>query len=168
MKVRNTVSLAELASTVGKPGACSDWILVDQALIDRFADVSGDDAFIHVDPVRAAGTRFHGTIAHGLLTLSLLPFLMRSATPLIENLRMGVNYGFDRVRFLEPVPVGARVRARFDLVELIEPKPRFYRVAYDVVVEIEGNGRPALSARWLLGRWLGDGSLETTSESNPG
>ena len=108
----------------------------------------------HTDPERAARTRFGGTIAHGLLTLSLLPRLMRSATPLIEGTRMGVNYGYDRVRFLAPVPVGSRVRAHVALAELTEPKPNFIRLAYDVAVEIEGVEEPALVARWLLGRWL--------------
>ena len=152
--MRKTVKLDSIRSSVGEPGSLSDWIVVDQAMIDGFAHVTGDDAFIHTDPERAARTRFKGTIAHGLLTLSLLPLLMRSATPLIEGMKMGVNYGYDRVRFLAPVPVDSRVRAKVALVELIEPKPNFVRLAYDVTVEIEGVEEPALVARWLLGRWI--------------
>jgi len=162
-EVRETVSLEAFRESVGAAPTCSEWVTVDQALIDDFARVTGDDAFIHVDPERARATRFKGTIAHGLLTLSLLPLLMRSATPLVEGARMGVNYGFDRVRFLAPVPVGSRVRARVTLAEITEPKPSFLRLAYDVVVDIEGSEEPALAARWLLGRWF-DGKTAVALE----
>lgn len=151
---RATVSFEQLEKYAGKTIGTSTWVRIDQPMIDAFAAVTGDDAFIHVDPIRAAHTRFGGTIAHGLLTLSLLPRLMRSATPLLEGSRMGVNYGFDRVRFITPVPVDARVRAQFDLVEISAPKPRFRRIAYDVTIELEHASVPAATARWLLGHWL--------------
>ena len=152
--MREFISLEVLRASIGNPTRASDWLLVDQPMIDAFAQATGDDAFIHVDPERARQTRFRGTIAHGLLTLSLLPLLMRSATPVIKGARMGVNYGYDRVRFLKPVPVDSRIRARFALATLTEPKLRFIRLDYDVTVEIEGNDEPALAARWLLGRWI--------------
>jgi acyl dehydratase len=111
---RPVVSLADLKKSVGSETA-SLWVTVDQNMINAFADATGDDAFIHTDPERAQRTRFRGTIAHGLLTLSVLPWLMRSATPLLAEIRMGVNYGYDKVRFVTPVPCGARIRGRFTL-----------------------------------------------------
>lgn len=151
---RESVTLEQLKSTIGAEPSLSDWIMVDQPMIDRFAQATGDFAFIHTDPERARHTRFRGTIAHGLLTLSLLPKMMESATPLVEGMKMGVNYGFDRVRFVAPVPVGSRVRAHVRLVDLPEEKPGFYRFVYDVTVELENSERPALVARWMLGRWM--------------
>jgi len=151
---RPLITLAQLAQRIGSTLGTSDWIRIDQAMIDRFADVTGDDAFIHVDPERAAVTRFHGTIAHGLLTLSLLPLLFRTGAPRLDGMRMGVNYGFDRVRFLTPVPVNSRVRAHFDLFEIAEPKPGFHRITYDVRIELEHAATPAATARWLLGHWM--------------
>lgn len=152
--MRPTVTLETLRSSVGGPPSPSEWVLVDQARIDGFAQVTGDDAFIHVDPERARQTRFGGTIAHGLLTLSLLPLLLRTATPVLEGSTMGVNYGYDRIRFLAPVPVDSRIRALVALAELNEAKPGFVRLGYDVSAEIEGCAQPALVARWLLGRWM--------------
>lgn len=151
---RESISLDQLKMTIGSASTASDWILVDQAMIDDFAHVTKDFAFIHTDPERARQTRFKGTIAHGLLTLSLLPRMMESATPLVDGLRMGVNYGFDRVRFITPVPVDHRVRAHVALVDLPEVKPSFYHFTYDISVEIEAKDRPALIARWILGRWM--------------
>ncbi|SCW90640.1 Acyl dehydratase [Sphingobium faniae] len=151
---RKQITLAEAQASVGAAPTTSDWIVVDQAMIDGFAQVTGDFAFIHTDPERAKHTRFKGTIAHGLLTLSLLPQMMASATPLIEDVKMGVNYGFDRVRFIAPVPVNSRVRALIALVALPEDKPGFFRFTYDVTVELEGSPKPALAARWMLGRWM--------------
>ena len=151
---RRTLSLDELASTVGGPGSRSAWLHIDQAMIDEFAAVTGDDAFIHTDPLRAAGTRFRGTIAHGLLTLSLLPKLMRSATPILEGTRMGVNYGFNRVRFIDPVPVNSRICATLTLEKLKEKSQRFFLLTYGVTIEIENHPKPAAKAIWLLGRWV--------------
>lgn len=88
------------------------------------------------------------------MTLSLLPRMMESATPPVKGLRMGVNYGFDRVRFVVPVPVDSRVRGHFRLVDLPEAKPDFYHFTYEVTVELEGSAKPALIARWILGRWM--------------
>lgn len=151
---RRCLSLDEHRARIGEPGF-SVWITVDQTMFDTFASVTGDDAFIHTDPHAAARTRFKGTIAHGLLTLSLLPWLMRSAVPDIRNRRMGVNYGYDKVRFLAPVPCGSRVRGRFEL-EAIEDGGKGLRILrYVVSIEIEGVDKPALVAKWLIGCWIG-------------
>ncbi|RJG04185.1 MaoC family dehydratase [Noviherbaspirillum sedimenti] len=153
-RTRQTITIDEYRKSIGACGNSSEWLLVTQAMIDEFASITGDDAFIHVDPVRAAKTHFGGTIAHGLLTLSLLTKLMHTAVPVIEGTKMGINYGFDRVRFVTPLPVNSRIRARFDLAEISEPKPRFILVTYMVSVEIKNQQRPTLVARWMLGRWL--------------
>ena len=107
--------LADLAARVGAPLGSSDWITIDQQRIDLFAQATGDHQWIHVDPVRAAEGPYGGTIAHGFLTLSLLPEMLASAFH-IADVRMGVNYGLNRVRFTAPVPVGSRVRAQFTLL----------------------------------------------------
>jgi acyl dehydratase len=151
---RPEVPLEEFAKRLRGPPFHSDWVVVDQALFDDFAAATGDDAFIHTDPAAAAETRFGGTIAHGLLSLSLLPFLLRSAVPLLSGARMGVNYGYDRVRFLAPVPCGSRVRGVFALAGVERREDGFVVIRYDVTVEIDGHDKPALAACWLLGQWL--------------
>jgi acyl dehydratase len=143
-----------LRAAVGGPTRHSGWRQVTQALVDDFARVTGDHAFIHTDPGRAAATRFRGTIAHGLLTLSLLTTLLHEAIGHVPGVRMGVNYGFDRIRFIQPVPVGSRIRAAFALIGMEERDAGFFLFTYDVTVEIEGSKRPALAANWLIGRWL--------------
>lgn len=128
----------------------SDWLLVDQATIDRFADATGDHQFIHVDPERAALTPFGGTIAHGFLLLSLLPRLYATtARPRPETMRMGVNYGFDRVRFIAPVRSGARIRAGFTLTSIEEKRPGQFQQQSEVVLELEGADKPAMTAVWI-------------------
>lgn len=122
----------------------SDWLLVDQACIDRFAEATGDHQFIHVDPVRAAATPLGGTIAHGLLVLSLLPALAAATQPPAEGTQMVLNYGYDRVRFLAPVRSGSRIRAAFRPLRLEETKPGQWRKVTEVIVEIEGAPKPAL------------------------
>ncbi len=122
----------------------SDWLLVDQATIDRFAEATGDHQFIHVDPVRAAATPLGGTIAHGLLVLSLLPALAARTQPQVEGAKMVLNYGYDRVRFLSPVHSGKRIRAAFRTLRVEETKPGQWRRVTEVTVEIEGVTKPAL------------------------
>ncbi len=149
------MTLAEMASKVGQELGVSDWLLIDQARIDAFAEVSGDHQFIHVDPARArAEAPFGGTIAHGFLTVSVLSALASQAQPQLAGLRMSVNYGFDKLRFLTPVRAGARIRARFTLKSLEERRPGEVTVIWDVTVEIEGEDRPALIAEWLNRRYL--------------
>ncbi|MBV9286798.1 MAG: MaoC family dehydratase [Hyphomicrobiales bacterium] len=142
------LSAEELARHVGQ-SFVSRWFEVDQGRIDAFAKVTEDEQFIHVDPERARLTPFGGTIAHGLLTLSLLSPMAYDALPRIEGTAMGVNYGFDKVRFLHPVRSGARVRARFTLIAVTQRSVRQWQLAYDVVIEIEGAQKPALAATWL-------------------
>jgi len=128
----------------------SPWFTVDQATIDRFADATIDHQFIHVDPVRAAETPFGGTVAHGLLTLSLLPHLLTSIPEFeLPAVRMGVNYGFDRVRFVHPVRSGSQIRAAATLVSMDEIAPGQFQQTHDITVEIDGVEKPALVATWL-------------------
>jgi acyl dehydratase len=141
--------LEQLKAEIGR-AYVSPWLLVDQGMIDRFADVTGDHQFIHVDPERAAQTPFGGTIAHGFLLLSLLVRLQAEAgRPRPEGVRMGVNYGFDRVRFTAPVRSGSRVRGRFTLASVEEKRPGQLQQLAEVVMDIEGSDKPALTAAWI-------------------
>jgi acyl dehydratase len=126
----------------------SNWLTVDQAMIDTFADATRDHQFIHVDPVRARETPFGGTIAHGFLTLSLLSTLAFDVMPGVEGTRMGVNYGFEKVRFMSPVKSGARVRGKFRLVGLVE-RAVSVQSAWESAIEVEGAIKPALEAHWI-------------------
>ena len=138
------------ADEQSKP-AVSRWFDITQAAINTFADVTHDPQFIHVDPERAAAeTPFGGTIAHGFLTLSLLSAMAEDALPGVDNLRMGINYGFNKVRFLSPVPSGARVRGHFTLAEREEKQPGEHTIIFNVIVEIEGAEKPALAADWIV------------------
>jgi acyl dehydratase len=142
-------TLEEIRGRVGSEVGVSSWLLVDQERIDRFAEVTEDRQFIHIDPQAAAQTPFGGTIAHGLLSLSLLSRMGAEAMLLPEGLKMVVNYGFDRVRFLAPVRSGSRVRGRFTLDSVEEKAPGQILMRHSVTVEIEGQDKPALSAVWL-------------------
>ncbi|WP_394652183.1 MaoC family dehydratase [uncultured Sphingomonas sp.] len=144
-----TISIAERAGQVGSTST-SDWIDVTQAMIDKFADATGDHQFIHTDPERAAQTPFKGTIAHGFLTLSLMPLLATlTDEPEIAGVRMGVNYGCNKLRFLTPVRSGSRVRGHFKLLELVEKRPGQWQQTVEFTVEIEGQDKPALIAEWI-------------------
>jgi len=140
----------EMKAQVGAT-ATSDWVEVTQAMIDRFAEATGDHQFIHIDPVAAAQTPFGGTIAHGFLTLSLMPLLSSKVpdAPQIEGARMGVNYGGNKVRFLTPVRSGSRVRGHFKLLELEEKRPGQWQQTLEFTVEIEGEDKPAVMAEWI-------------------
>ena len=142
-------SIEEIRGRVGSEIGVSDWILVDQPAIDAFAEVTQDHQFIHVDPEAAAKTPFGGTIAHGFLTLSLLSRMAADAMQRPENVRMGVNYGFEKVRFLAPVRSGKRVRGRFRLDRFEEKNPGQWQFVHNVTVEIEGEDKPALIADWI-------------------
>jgi acyl dehydratase len=142
-------SLEEIRKRVGEEIGVSDWLLVDQARIDAFAEVTEDRQFIHVDPEAAARTPFGGTVAHGFLTLSLLSRFAEDAMLRPEVVKMGVNYGFERVRFMAPVRAGKRVRARFVLSSFDEKGPGRYQFVHAVTVEIEGEEKPALVADWI-------------------
>ncbi len=142
-------TLDQIRSRIGEEVGVSTWLTVDQARIEAFADATEDRQFIHVDPAAAAQTPFGGTIAHGFLTLSLLSRMGAEAMLLPDGLKMAVNYGFDRVRFLSPVKAGKRVRGRFVLDSVEEKAPGQILVRHTVTVEIEGEDKPALTASWL-------------------
>jgi acyl dehydratase len=144
-----TATLDEIRARLGEEVGVSDWILVDQPRIDAFAEVTEDRQFIHVDPEAAARTPFGGTVAHGFLTLSLLSRMAAEAMLRPDGVRMGVNYGFDRVRFMAPVRSGKRVRGRFTLTAFDEKRPGQYQFVHNVTVEIEGEDKPALVADWI-------------------
>jgi acyl dehydratase len=144
------VSLEAYQEMVGREIGVSSWHVVDQTRIDSYADVIEDHQFIHVDPERAkAETSFGTTIAHGFLTMSLMSIMSYEVMPVIEGTTMGVNYGFDKLRFLSPVRSGSRVRGRFTLAEATLRKPRELLSRTHVTVEIEGEEKPALVADWI-------------------
>jgi len=142
-------SVDELASSIGETFGPGPGLLVDQARIQAFADATEDQQFIHVDPAAAAQTPFGDTIAHGFLTLSLLSRMAADAMLVPEGVKLAVNYGFDRVRFLAPVKSGKRVRGRFTLDSIEEKAPGQWLLRHTVTVEIEDEAKPALTAAWL-------------------
>lgn len=144
------ISPTELATKVGENIGISEWVLVDQEMINKFADATGDHQFIHVNEEMAKMTPFGGTIAHGFLTLSLFPLLSaKSDCPKVEGVKMGVNYGGNKARFLAPVRSGKRVRGHFKLLELVEKRPNQWQQTVEFTVEIEGEEKPALTAEWI-------------------
>jgi acyl dehydratase len=144
------ISLDAYQAMVGKEIGVSSWHLIDQPRIDTYADVIEDHQFIHVDPERAKKeTAFGTTIAHGFLTMSLLSVMSYEVMPVIAGTTMGVNYGFDKLRFISPVRSGKRVRGRFVLAEAKLRKPNELQSRTNVTVEIEGEDKPALVAEWL-------------------
>ena len=140
---------SELQGLIGQEVGVSRWFVVDQARIDAFADCTEDWQFIHVDPDKAAATPFGGTIAHGFLTLSLASAMSYDAVAPLEGVAMGVNYGFDKLRFLAPVPAGSRVRGRFKLLSAEDKGGGRWLLKHELTVEIEGGDKPALIAEWL-------------------
>lgn len=144
---------SELAGLIGQEVGVSKWIEVTQARIDAFADCTEDHQFIHVDPEAAKATPFGGTIAHGFLTLSLASAMSYDAVPPLEGVVMGVNYGFDKLRFLAPVPAGSKVRGRFKLLAADDKGAQGgvtrWLLKHELTVEIEGADKPALIAEWL-------------------
>lgn len=145
----NTITLADLRAKIGQELGASAWLTIDQSMIDRFAGITQDRQYIHIDPVRAAATPFGGTIAHGFLTLSMLSHFAQQVLPRLEGLVMSINYGFDRVRFVAPVRSGARIRGVFKLEHLEIQASGRIQMRQEVTVEIEGETKPALSATWL-------------------
>jgi acyl dehydratase len=142
-------TLEQIRGQVGREVGVSSWLPVDQQRIDAFAEATEDRQFIHTDPAAAAQTPFGGTIAHGFLTLSLLSRMAAEAMLVPEGIKMAVNYGLDRVRFLAPVKSGKRVRGRFTLDSVEEKAPGQWLLRHTVTVEIEGEDKPALTAQWL-------------------
>jgi acyl dehydratase len=140
---------SELSSLIGQEVGVSRWFEIDQARIDAFADVTEDHQFIHVDPEAARQTPFGGTIAHGFLTLSLASAMSYDAVKPLDGVAMGVNYGFDKLRFLAPVPAGSRVRGRFKLLSAEDKGGGRWLIKHELTIEIDGADKPALIAEWL-------------------
>lgn len=144
------IDTANLAACIGQDAGTSEWFTIDQQRVNDFADVTLDHQFIHVDPVRAAQGPFGTTIAHGFLTLSMLAYFLQNGVGVdVPNRTMGVNYGFDKVRFLQPVKVGSRIRAKAVVLEAAEKNPGQFLFKLDITVEIEGQDKPAIKAEWL-------------------
>jgi acyl dehydratase len=144
------ISLTEVEGLVGTEVGVSDWLTVDQPMIDLFAKATHDHQFIHVDPERAlAESPFGGTIAHGFLTLSLLSAMNFDCVPKIREQTMGINYGFDRIRFMSPVKSGSRIRGHFTLAETRFRGAGMLMTTYDISIEIENERKPALTAIWI-------------------
>ena len=148
----NIVEPSELKTFEGQELGASEWFLIDQDRINAFADATLDHQFIHVDPDKARATPFGSTIAHGYLTVSLLPYLQTSIEGFLlpKGMKMGMNYGFDKLRFMAPVKVGKRIRAVATLLQASEKKPGQWLMKYQFTVEIEGEDKPAVIAEWLL------------------
>jgi acyl dehydratase len=142
-------TIDEIRARVGEEVGTSSWLTIDQERIDAFGEATEDRQFIHVDAEAAARTPFGGTVAHGFLSLSLLSRMGAEAMLLPEGLKMAVNYGLDRVRFLSPVKSGSRVRGRFRLDSAEEKAPGQILMRHTVTVDIEGEAKPALTAEWL-------------------
>ena len=142
-------TLTEIKSRVGEEVGVSSWITIEQPRIDAFADATEDRQFIHVDPEAAARTVLGGTIAHGFLSLSLLSRMGAEAMLVPDGMKMAINYGLERVRFLAPVRSGKRIRGRFALDSVEEKAPGQVLMRHSVRVEIEAEEKPALTAVWL-------------------
>jgi acyl dehydratase len=144
-----TISEEEFKNSKGAVYGPGEWFKVDQERINQFADATDDHQFIHVDPEAAKDTPFGGTIAHGFLTLSLLAHLVPQIAPKPDNVQMGVNYGMNKLRFLNPVKEGSEVRAVSKILDVVEKRPGQYLITSEVTVEIKGEKAPALVAEWL-------------------
>ena len=145
-------TLSELAACVGQEVAVSDWLTITQAQVNLFAEATGDHQWIHVDPEKAKAGPFGGPIAHGFLTLSLLPTFFESSLEIVQS-RMGVNYGLNKVRFMAPVPVGSRLRARMKLLACEPIDNGGMQMTWDVTVEREGAAKPVCVAESLVRRY---------------
>jgi acyl dehydratase len=146
-----TIELSELRSMVGTEIGVSDWFLIDQDMINQFAKLTGDDQFHHVDVVRAKDSPFGGTIAHGMLTLSLLRAMYeRSNAPGLKGTKAAISYGANKLRFTAPVRSGKRVRGHFKLVSLEQKSSNAVMQTFEFLVEVEDENRPALIAEWLI------------------
>jgi acyl dehydratase len=144
--IKSNISVEDFKNSAGTELGPSDWLLIDQERINRFADATDDYQFIHVDPERAAATTFGSTIAHGFLSLSILPSLLAQIMPIPEGIVMGINYGTDKVRFSLPVNVDSRVRARARIEKVSARSGGQFMVKTRATLEIEGRKRPAVVA----------------------
>ena len=145
------MKLEEMVGKIGTDIGTSDWYLLDQARIDHFAETTEDRQFIHINPDMAKMTPFGGTIAHGFLTLSLIPVLSAMTEGArVTDVKMGVNYGGNKTRFISPVRAGKRVRAHVKLLDLVEKRPGQWQQTNEYTIEIEGEDKPALIAEWVM------------------
>jgi len=151
-----SLSTAQMVTKVGQIIGTSKWFTLDQSRIDAFADITEDHQFIHVDPTAAKATPIGGTIAHGFLSLSMLSAMSYDAVPHIDGVAFGLNYGFNRLRFLSPVMTGSNVRGVFKLHTFDQSKPGEITVIFDVTIEIENQEKPALIAEWIGRYYLGN------------
>ncbi len=143
--------LVELQSKIGQEIGVSDWVEIPQDRINQFAEATEDHQLIHIDEAKAkAFTPFGGTIAHGFLTLSLLSRFAETGLPQVPGAKMGMNYGLNKVRFLTPVPCGAKVRGKFTLMSAEEKNPGQLLLTYGIAAEIEGAPKPGMVAEWLM------------------
>lgn len=149
------LSFEEFTAKKGEKVGSSGWFDVGQDRINDFADCTEDHQFIHVNPEMAKMTPLGGTIAHGLLTLSMMPKMTYDALPNMKGVKMGMNYGYDKIRFLSPVPSGSKVRGHFTLKDIVEKRPGQYLMTYGCEVEIEGSDKPALVCDWLSMQFAG-------------
>ena len=146
-----SITPQDLQARVGEHLGTSEWVLVDQDMIDKFADATGDHQFIHIDEEKAKMTPFGGTIAHGFLTLSMIPYLSaNSDLPKVEGVKMGVNYGGNKTRFISPVKSGKRIRGHWKLIDLTEKRPGQWQQTHEITIEIEGEDKPALITEWIM------------------
>lgn len=140
----------EIAAMTGQHLGTSEWAEMSQDRINKFADATGDHQFIHVDPDKAKLTPFGGTIAHGFLTLSMIPWLSaNSDIPRVSGIKMAVNYGGNKTRFIAPVRSGKRIRGHWKLLEMIEKRPGQWQQTVEITIEIESEDKPALICEWM-------------------
>lgn len=144
-----TYNRETIKSVIGTEVGLSEWTTITQEMVNQFAQLTGDPVRLHTDVELARKTPFGGTIAHGLLTLSMIGGFCTAAEVLMEGITMGLNYGFDKVRFVAPVKTGSRIRGRFHLRSMEERNPGQWVSTMDVTIEIEGESKPALVAEWL-------------------
>jgi acyl dehydratase len=141
----------EVQAQVGQQIGTSEWVEMSQDRINKFAEATGDHQFIHIDPDKAKLTPFGGTIAHGFLTLSMIPYLSaNSDLPKVDGVKMGVNYGGNKTRFISPVRSGKRIRGHWKLLELVEKRPGQWQQTHEITIEIEGEDKPALITEWIM------------------
>ena len=144
-----TIKKNQVSEYIGFEPEPTAWFTVTQAQIDEFAECTHDRQFIHIDPEKAKDTPFDTTIAHGFLSLSMLSHFAAEFSVIIDGYYMGVNYGFDKVRFVAPVKVNSRIRAAAKIMDITEKKPGQFMIKTEVTVAIEGEEKPALIAEWL-------------------
>ncbi len=144
------MTLQELAAKVGEVVGTSEWVEMTQDKVNMFAEATGDHQFIHVDVEKAKMTPFGGTIVHGFMTLSMIPYLSaHGGFPRAEGVKMGINYGGNKTRFISPVRVGKRIRGHWKLLEMVEKRPGQWQQTCEITIEIEGEEKPALICEWI-------------------